>query len=354
MHRVKGSGRPTAANIRKLCRAKGLVPVCDHRHYYDGYCSVVGGHWHFSYPHHDTRHGLFPQQFAGVAFYTGPHHTGSLINIVNTHRWRNGHDRNTETMCTSSRGISTGSFSFHGKTLNRVRVKGAMTRSNILKACRDRNQIPVCDHSHYYYHGQRDCAPFGHWHFSYPGHDRPHRVPVHKVVGAFFYTSNHHTGSLLNTGHTHRWRNGHDYDMDTFCVNAPAMDLARGRPTSQMNTGWGGVSQRAVDGNTNTNYGGRSCTHTHKNGHPWWKVDFGRTVAVQKVIVWNRNDCCWSRLNHFQVRVGNNYCGSISGARRGTSNTVSCNMKQGRYVKISLPRRDYLTICEVRVIAKNV
>lgn len=351
MKRVTGSGAPTAANIRKLCKAKSLVPVCDHTHYYDGYCSKVGGHWHFSYPPHDRHHGLFPNQFAGVAFYTGPHHTGSLINLVNTHRWRNGREHNTITMCASPRGISTGSFRFRGKHLHRVRVKGKMSRGNIMKACKDRGLMPVCDHTHYWYHGHRDCAPFGWWHFSYPGHDRRHGVPVHKVVGAFFYTSNHHTGSLLNTGHTHRWANGHDYDMDTYCTSAPAVDVARGRHTQQSSEGWSGRPSRAVDGNARQHYGHNSCTHT---GHhrAWWQVNLGRNYAVEKVKIWNRSDCCRNRLRGAQVRVGNKYCGAYPDGR--TYYEMSCNAKTGSSVRISLPRNDYLTLCEVQVIAKPV
>ena len=33
-------------------------------------------------------------------------------------------------------------------------------------------------------------------------------------------------------------------------------NIARGKPTTQQSTGWGGHSNKAVDGNTNTRYGG--------------------------------------------------------------------------------------------------
>jgi len=345
--------------------------VCDHRHYFDGYCAIVGGNWHFSYPGHNRHFGLNPMQFAGVAFYTGPHHTGSLINTGRTHRWRRrGHhgDKHTVTMCTARRGISTGSFHFKGKRLNRRRVTGRMTRANILKTCRKHNEVPVCDHSHYYYHGQRDCAPFGHWHFSHPHHNRHYRVPLAKVIGAFFYTSNHHTGSLLNTGHSHRWANpnGHhkDRDMDTFCTGGMPVEQARGKPAYQSSTGYGGPPSRAVDGNTNGHYGHRSCTHTRKDHQPWWQVNLGGRRAVAHVDVWNRQDCCSNRLRHYHVYVGHGghanghgthwkHCGRIGHAHRHTR--VGCGYKTGDKVRIWIRgRREYLTLCEVKVTARSV
>jgi hypothetical protein len=41
------------------------------------------------------------------------------------------------------------------------------------------------------------------------------------------------------------------------------LNLALNRPTAQSSTGWNGPSKLAVDGNTNGNYGGGSCTHTN-------------------------------------------------------------------------------------------
>ena len=52
-------------------------------------------------------------------------------------------------------------------------------------------------------------------------------------------------------------------------------NVARGRPTRQSSTAYGGDSKRAVDGNKNPNWNGRSCTHTSRQGNPWWRVDIG-------------------------------------------------------------------------------
>ena len=65
-----------------------------------------------------------------------------------------------------------------------------------------------------------------------------------------------------------------------------------------------GASGHAVDGNSNTRWNGRSCTHTLDEKQPWWRVDLGNVELVNEVYVVNRGDCCGNRLNPFEIRVG--------------------------------------------------
>ena len=52
---------------------------------------------------------------------------------------------------------------------------------------------------------------------------------------------------------------------------------------------YGGVASRAIDGNTNTSWGGNSITHTPENQpNPWWEVDLRAEVPIEKLVVWNR------------------------------------------------------------------
>ena len=83
-----------------------------------------------------------------------------------------------------------------------------------------------------------------------------------------------------------------------------AGNLARGKKTKQTSTGFGGAAGRAVDGNKNSNYGGKSCTHTNRHKNAWWSVDLGSSQKVGKVKITNRGDCCADRLKNFDVRVG--------------------------------------------------
>ena len=81
-------------------------------------------------------------------------------------------------------------------------------------------------------------------------------------------------------------------------------NVAYQKDTAQSSIGHQGVSSRAVDGNSNTNFNDASCTHTLHEKQPWWRVDLGNVELVNEVYVVNRGDCCSDRLNPFQIRVG--------------------------------------------------
>ena len=81
-------------------------------------------------------------------------------------------------------------------------------------------------------------------------------------------------------------------------------NLAYQKNTNQSSIPNEGVSSRAVDGNSNTNWGGGSCVHTSPEKQPWWRVDLGKVELVNEVYVVNRGDCCGNRLNPFEIRVG--------------------------------------------------
>ncbi|HLY10759.1 MAG TPA: DUF1553 domain-containing protein [Planctomycetota bacterium] len=58
----------------------------------------------------------------------------------------------------------------------------------------------------------------------------------------------------------------------------------------QSSTDFGGDASRAIDGNTNGDYGANSVCHTASEDNPWWEVDLGRPLTVDRVVVWNRTD----------------------------------------------------------------
>jgi len=136
-------------------------------------------------------------------------------------------------------------------------------------------------------------------------------------------------------------------------------NLALNKPATQIDTGYGGVASRAVDGNTESSFGHESCTHTNKKQDPWWKVDLQKTASISRVIVWNRSDCCGSRLEDFEVRVGemedvykNSVCGGPNKVdlEGNSPKIVNCEKKTGRYVSVDLKgKNQWLTLCEVKV-----
>ncbi len=68
-------------------------------------------------------------------------------------------------------------------------------------------------------------------------------------------------------------------------VAVTATIVSAGKPTTQSSTFQihGGVSDRAVDGNTNGDYWLGSCTHTDDQAKAWWTIDLQATYAIQKV-----------------------------------------------------------------------
>ena len=86
-------------------------------------------------------------------------------------------------------------------------------------------------------------------------------------------------------------------------------NLAYDKLTSQSSTysdhGGAGISDRAVDGNINTDYyADRTCTHTNDGRYAWWRVDLGQVEAVSEVYIVNRGGYWGWRLGSFEIRVG--------------------------------------------------
>ena len=85
--------------------------------------------------------------------------------------------------------------------------------------------------------------------------------------------------------HTNTHTNTHAVSVARWLASltvAEKIALA-GKPTTQSSTGHGGVSNRAVDGSTNGNFGAGSCTCTESQANAWWTVDLQATYAVDKV-----------------------------------------------------------------------
>nr|XP_008163409.1 uncharacterized protein LOC103305731 [Chrysemys picta bellii] len=154
------------------------------------------------------------------------------------------------------------------------------------------------------------------------------------------------------------------------CAPPPgAWNLALGRPATQSSTFENketgkAVAGKAVDGKRDAKWAQGSCSHTQLDTEPWWTVDLGSRQSVSAVIVKNREDeCCGERIRGAQIHVGdsladhgmqNPICGTITDTRPGSVSTICCNGLEGRYVTIVIPgRAEYLTLCEVEVIAQG-
>ena len=84
-----------------------------------------------------------------------------------------------------------------------------------------------------------------------------------------------------------------------------AQNIALNKPTEQSSTFGAGVSSRAVDGDQNGAWGGKSVTHTNGGENAWWKVDLGGNYNINAISFYNRtNNCCYARIEGAKILVG--------------------------------------------------
>lgn len=142
-------------------------------------------------------------------------------------------------------------------------------------------------------------------------------------------------------------------DDDNDDNNGGTQNLALSGNASQSSTAHGGVASRAIDNNTNGNWGGGSITHTQDQNQPWWQVKLQQDSNIEQIKIFNRtNSCCVSRLSNFTVSVLNNN-GSVVWSKSYSnpptpSLTINLN-EEGRTVKVNLNGSNPLSLAEVQV-----
>ena len=144
-------------------------------------------------------------------------------------------------------------------------------------------------------------------------------------------------------------------------------NLARGKKAkaSQHSTAFSGPAARAIDGNTNGDYGAKSVSHTDKKKAPWWQVDLGGVYKIEKIRLFNRTDCCTTLLSSAVLMVSDwplpktsyrpTKGDGISTYKLGTAkpfNSFKIN-RTGRYVRVQLTWNKYLHLAEVEVLGAN-
>ena len=146
-----------------------------------------------------------------------------------------------------------------------------------------------------------------------------------------------------------------------------AANLALGKTATQSSTLPGTpAAGAAVDGNTDGAFFDGSVTATNLDTNAWWQVDLGASMPVGSIVVWNRTDCCASRLNDYWVFVSDTpflptdtpatlqfraaTFSSHQTAAPNPSTSISA-LTQGRYVRIQLTNPNYLSLAEVQVFS---
>ncbi len=145
----------------------------------------------------------------------------------------------------------------------------------------------------------------------------------------------------------------------------PNADLAQGKAATQSSTFPGSRSAGvAVDGNTDGNFNDGSVTATNLDSNAWWQVDLGASASITSIVVWNRTDCCASRLNDYWVFVSDtpflaadtpatlqNRAGTFASHQTSAPNPSAAipAVTHGRYVRVQLSSPNYLSLAEVQV-----
>ncbi|XP_006004939.1 uncharacterized protein LOC102347739 [Latimeria chalumnae] len=148
---------------------------------------------------------------------------------------------------------------------------------------------------------------------------------------------------------------------DSHNPDGPNIAL-KGVATQSSMYDYRGAPEHAIDGNNNSSYGGKSCTHTKLEFSPWWRLDLQENHAINIVIITNRVDCCSERLRGVEVWVGSSpEINDINSFKCTPWTSVefpkprlrfSCNGRNVRYITVTIPnRKEYLTLCEVEVFA---
>ena len=141
-------------------------------------------------------------------------------------------------------------------------------------------------------------------------------------------------------------------------------NLALGKPATQSSIYPHhiiAVAGYAVDGNTDGEFLNSSTTHTNDEQGAWWQVDLGSRKKISKIIIYNRTDCCVDRLSNYQVTISNKANFSTHTYQQdfhvapNPKKIIQINGsgKRGRYVRIQLLDKNYLSLAEVQVIGHD-
>uniref|UniRef100_A0A3Q3FVK8 Fucolectin tachylectin-4 pentraxin-1 domain-containing protein n=1 Tax=Labrus bergylta TaxID=56723 RepID=A0A3Q3FVK8_9LABR len=104
-------------------------------------------------------------------------------------------------------------------------------------------------------------------------------------------------------------------------------NVALSRTADQSSSHPDGPARNAVDGNRDPNFAKGSCSLTHQESNPWWRVDLQNVYTVTAVMITNRNEF-ENRLDGAEIWIGNSL--EDNGAKKSSST-------EGRYVTVFLP-----------------
>eukprot|EP00121_Abeoforma_whisleri_P007365 Awhi_evm1s6723 len=148
----------------------------------------------------------------------------------------------------------------------------------------------------------------------------------------------------------------HDYTSGfKTCAEISNSNVALGKPVTASSIYGSYPPSKLTDGSIST------FAHTLKDHAPWFEIDLEREYNVQEIIIYNRQNCCQSRIRDFVLSVGNEYNQTVesfyyhdySGDLMSYSKLFGAGIK-ARYVRLQIPTTEYLNIGEIMVMGNAV
>lgn len=94
--------------------------------------------------------------------------------------------------------------------------------------------------------------------------------------------------------------------FETLCLLCcPEINIAQRGKATQSSQHGSMSPDKAIDGNSNTNWNHQSCSSTLNNKSPWWRLDLLKTHKINTVTVTIRGDGHYFRINGAEIRIGN-------------------------------------------------
>ena len=147
------------------------------------------------------------------------------------------------------------------------------------------------------------------------------------------------------------------FGEDNLALTGVATQSSQYAPASEFGP------SNAIDGRRSGDSASHSLTHTQSESQAWWHLDLQTEAQIEQITLWNRTDCCQSRLSNFSVFVSSTpfVSTSLTQTRNqpgvtevsvtslsGDSIAIPFN-RRGRYIRVQLQGTNFLTLAEVEV-----
>ena len=93
--------------------------------------------------------------------------------------------------------------------------------------------------------------------------------------------------------------------VQVYPTSSTGSNIAPSGTADQSSTDHGGDASRAIDGNTSGWWSHGTVTHTtrYQVSPEWWRLTLQTPEHIDRIVIWNRQDCCTTRLNGATLEV---------------------------------------------------